>query len=62
LSLDKIEVPKINLPQAFAEHFKSKVDKIVLESKIDKNVYNGIPKVLCNNLNFMTQENIAECI
>ena len=62
LSLDKIEVPKINLPQTFAEHFKSKVDKIVLESKIDKNVYNGIPKVLCNNLNFMTQENIAECI
>ena len=55
-------VTKVDLPQAFADFFKSKVDDIVKNTVICPEVYNGKRKVNCNDENFMTESNILECV
>ena len=42
--LNNIEIPKENLPEAFADMFISKVKSIVDEQVISETVYNGIKK------------------
>ena len=50
------------LPDAFLNYFKSKVDQITQESNIDPNVYNGRQKINAGNFNFMNQINVMEAI
>ena len=50
------------LPDIFANHFKSKVDNIVKDTEIDESVYNGRQKITPFNLCFMSMDNIKDCI
>ena len=42
-----IQIVENNLPDTFAEFFMSKTVKIVNETVIDPNVYNGQSKLFC---------------
>ena len=50
------------LPDAFAKHFKDKVDNIISKNNINGNVYNGSNKIQSNNINFMEQSNVVKAI
>ena len=41
MTLNDLPIPKIDLQDTIANHFKSKIDNIVNESTINANVYNG---------------------
>ena len=60
--LNNIEVPKKDLPEAFADFFITKVKSIVDEQVISNTVYNGIKKINCTENNFMTEQNILKAV
>ena len=63
LYLNNIEVQKEDVPDAFATHFVNKIENIVRECKIDnENVYNGKQKLISQNENFMTADNIVTAV
>ena len=62
LSLNDRWVNNDQLPDAFANYFKSKVDDIVNESIISNTVYNGRIKITATSSNFMSIENVKDCI
>ena len=43
---------------AFAQHFKDKVNKIIKECKVDNEVFNGNQKIFVQSYNFMAEENV----
>ena len=59
---DNIEINPANQAQAFADFFQTKVTKIVDETNVNSNVYNGIQKVVAQSENFMSMSSIEECI
>ena len=62
MTLNDLPIPKIDLQDTIANHFKSKIDNIVNESTINANVYNGKKKLNVNNLDFMDESNIMEAV
>ena len=62
LTKNSINIPLVDQPDAFAEYFSDKIKLIVNESKIDNSVYNGVRKIVSENENFMTPENIITAI
>ena len=46
-------VPEIYLPDAFADHFKDKIEK-----KVEESVYNVKQKLDCTNENFITRNEV----
>ena len=59
---NNIEIPKKDLPEAFAEMFIRKVKSIVDEQVISETVYNGKRKINCTETNFMTEQNILKAV
>ena len=48
---------------SFGTHFSDKIKLNVNKSKIDhENVYNGKPKLIVQNRNFMTRNDVGECM
>ena len=45
------------IPEAFAEYFKNKVEQITTECQTDDNVYNGGKLLNVGNENFMSEIN-----
>ena len=62
LTLNQVPVKSDELQVVFAEFFSNKVKKIVSECKIASGIYNGKPKLYCNNQNFMTPDNVSNAI
>ena len=60
--MNNIEIPKTEIPQAFADYFSNKVNIIVNEVTIDNEIYNGYKKVNSENKFFMSSTEIKECI
>ena len=54
-------IGKDNLPEAFAEFFKNKVENILTETMIDDSIYNGRQKIIPDETCFMSKEDITEC-
>ena len=50
------------LPDTFANQFEDKINKIVDQTKIDQNVYNGTRKMYEEDYNFMTEAEILEAV
>ena len=59
---NNIEIPKKDLPEAFADMFIRKVKSIVDEQAISETVYNGKRKINCTETNFMTEQNILKAV
>ena len=55
---DGILIKQENIPDAFANFFKDKVQNIVNTTEIDPDVYNGKRKLNTPNKNFMTKEEV----
>ena len=53
MSLNGPPVLEIDLPDAFADHFKDKIEK-----KVEESVYNGKQKLDCTNENFITRNEV----
>ncbi len=56
------EINSVNLPDAFACFFDSKIRNVINEVEIDNTVYNGKKLVNTNNSMFMTPEAIRSCM
>jgi hypothetical protein len=50
------------LPGVFADHFKSKVDNIINETDLNETIYNGKQKIIPEKLNFISIDNVRECV
>ena len=50
------------LADRFAAFFDNKIKKVLGDTKIDENVYNGTQKVNAENSFFMDRDSIEECI
>ena len=59
---NKIKLCNKNYANAFANFFNIKVNSIVNQTQIDPGVYNGHKKVNAENSNFMTRNEIFECL
>ena len=62
MSLNGQTIPENELPDAFAEYFKNKIEKIMTETKVDENVYNGKRKLNCLDENFMTRNEVLAAV
>ena len=62
LTKNDIEIAPSELPDTFAEYFKNKVENIVLDQTINNEVYNGVRKLYCADVHFMSIENILEAV
>ena len=62
MTLNNVEVNVLEVPDTFASFFKEKISKIVNESRINNNVYNGQRKVDSVNNNFMNEQNVIEAV
>ena len=51
-----------NIPEAFAKHFKEKVENITTSCQIDDNVYNGANLMIAGNENFFNELNVKRCL
>ena len=56
------KVPENDIANYFATYFEGKVDKIVKNSSIDHNVYNGTGKLVVAESDFMSPFDILECV
>ena len=55
-------IPDGEVANCFAAFFKEKVDKIVKTAIIDPNVYNGKTKLAAADSDFMSENDIIECV
>ena len=55
-------INKIDLPNKFADHFENKVKKIVQDTQINPNVYNGKRKLIAPSEFFMSPDEISLAI
>ena len=51
-----------NLPDEFAEFFKSKVENIVKEQTVNDSVFNGTQKIISTELNFMKESDVLKAM
>ena len=58
-TLNEIEIAKTKAPEAFAQFFHDKVEKIVRETLIDDGIHNGFKKVNSENKFFMTSADLS---
>ena len=56
--LNNTPIKEINLPDKFATFFRNKVQNIVNNQIIDRNVYNGTQKIVTNNMNLMLESDV----
>ena len=56
--LDGIQIQNNELPDAFASFFEDKINKILNETVIDPEVYNGKTKLNAQSQNFMTESDV----
>ena len=59
---NKIKVPDGEVANCFATFFQDKVEKIVNNAIIDPEVYNGRRKLVAADSNFMSENDIIECV
>ena len=57
-----VKISENNVPDTVAEFFDNKVKRLVRDSAIDPNIYNGIQKILSNNVFFMGKEAVLDCV
>ena len=62
MNLKGVPVVGSGISDCFAKFFDEKVKNIVGKVKIDENVYNGNRKIVAGDLNFMTKQDIIECV
>ena len=63
MSVDNTEIKKEDFPQAFADYFRLKVEKIQREIRVEPGVYNGAKKLFdVQNEDFMLESDIKECV
>ena len=55
-------VARGDVPNSFAKNFHDKVKNFVSTCRVEKNVYNGKNKLIVANRNFMTRNDVNECI
>ena len=53
---------RLEAPSAFATYFKSKIEKLEEHLVLDPGVWNGEEMITSNEKNFMTSENVMECL
>ena len=51
-----------NLPDEFAEFFKSKVENIVREQTVNDSVFNGTQKIISTELDFMKESDVLKAM
>ena len=51
-----------NLPDKFAEFFKSKVENIVREQTVNDSVFNGTQKIISTELDFMKESDVLKAM
>ena len=51
-----------NIPEAFAQYFKTKVHDIAESTKIDESIFNGTRQINSNNEFFMTEIKVREVL
>ena len=59
---DGIPITDNDLSDRFADYFEEKVMNLASNVAINPTVYNGIRRVQCTDVNFMTRENILKAI
>ena len=59
---ESVPVSENEMADCFANFFNNKVRKLVENVMIDQNVYNGTQKLVTQNADFMTRDNVYECI
>ena len=62
LSWGGIPVAENDIANSFASYFSQKVTSNVNKTKVDPNVYNGRCKMLVQNRNFMSKNDVDECM
>ena len=62
MNLNGINYKSEEIPDAFAEHFMSKVANITAECKINYGVYNGVRLIHAGDENFMSELNVRKCL
>ena len=56
------ELQHKDIPDKFANHFDTKIRKLLRDVNIDNDVYNGVKKVEAVNKNFMDCQSVRECV
>ena len=56
------QIPESEVANCVATYFEKKVDKFVKNAKIDPGVYNGTPKLVAADINFLSRMDILECV
>jgi hypothetical protein len=59
---DGKEIKNVRLADRFAEFFDIKIKKILSDTSIDHEHFNGNLKLFCNDVFFMDKNSIRECI
>ena len=59
---NEVRVSDSEVANCFADFFEDKVEKIVKSAKIDPTVYNGRTKMAAADSNFMSENDILECV
>jgi hypothetical protein len=57
-----VEINQSDASDAFATHFDMKIQNTLNSVSIQANVYNGTRRILSENKNFMTSEEIMDCL
>ena len=57
-----VKIPENNVPDTVAEFFDNKVKRLVQDSAIDHNIYNGRTNFFSNNAFFMDKEAVLDCV
>ena len=57
-----VKISENNVPDTVAEFFDNKVKRLVRDSAIDPNIYNGRQKILSDNVFFMGKEAVLDCV
>ena len=62
MKINNVTVTGQDVAEQFASFFENKVTRIVSETVINQNVYNGTNKMAAESAMFMTDNKISECI
>jgi hypothetical protein len=57
-----VKIPETNAPDEVAEFCDNKVKRLVRESVIDPNIYNGSTQFLSNDIFFLGKETVLDCV
>ena len=56
------EISEDQIPDAFANFFKAKIEKILEESTVGEQVWKGNPKIHAGDQHFMTEKELTKII